>query len=141
MNKKLLIIPAIILLTIGIVFLFNIEDRDLEAAPINVSVDGTITDDEAIIMMQEDDSIILIDVRNRDEHIKQRIPGSVLIPLDELETEIMHRIPDKETIIIVHCQKGIRSKEAAELLTILGYLNVYDLGGIEDWKYNVIEGF
>jgi len=140
MNKKLLYLFLVIVAVIGLVFLFNISSRDL-AAGYEGPTFKTITDDEAVFELENDNSIILIDVRYSYEHYEQRIPGSISIPLDELEEKILTEIPNKETRIFIYCQKGKRSIEAAELLIELGYTNIYNLGGIEDWKYNVIEGF
>lgn len=39
------------------------------------------------------------------------------------------------TEILVYCRSGRRSAEAAEKLTGMGYANVSDFGGIQDWPY------
>ncbi len=77
----------------------------------------------------------LIDVRKPDEYSQKHIPGSINIPLDGLEKKIAGYVPDKQTEIIVYCAKGVRSRQAAEILTKLGYKNVYNLGGIDQWPY------
>ncbi|MDN5322530.1 MAG: phage shock protein [Clostridia bacterium] len=59
----------------------------------------------------------------------------MLLPLNSIEEKVVELIPDKDTKIFVYCRSGNRSKTASELLIKLGYTNVYDMGGINDWPY------
>lgn len=73
---------------------------------------------------------VLIDVRTTDEFNREHITNAVNIPLEQIDT-IGY---DKDTTIIVYCQTGIRSKEAVEKLSNMGYTNLYDLdGGLLNW--------
>ena len=98
----------------------------------------TITSEDAKIELDNDNSIILIDVRTQPEYNEGHIENSILIPLDELESRIINVVKDKNTKLFVYCKSGGRSKTASNLLIDLGYTNVYDLGGILDWKYDII---
>ncbi len=80
--------------------------------------------------MENNSDIILLDVRTEEENKEIRIPGSTLIPLDKLESNVEIVIPDKEKTIYVYCRSGNRSVSAVKILLKLGYKNVYDLGGI-----------
>lgn len=83
---------------------------------------------------------ILIDVRTPEEHNNFYIKDSINIPLADIK-ELPGLIEDKETTIILYCQTGIRSEEAAKELVKLGYQNVYSLdGGLINWGYGVEEG-
>ncbi|MCY6369564.1 rhodanese-like domain-containing protein [Clostridium ganghwense] len=83
--------------------------------------------------------MIIVDVRTPQEHSTGRIPTSVNIPLDVLKTEIANKNVPKSTNIIVYCQSGNRSSKAAKLLDDLGYTNVYNLGGIKNWPYQIVK--
>ncbi|MBU6327642.1 MAG: ThiF family adenylyltransferase, partial [Verrucomicrobia bacterium] len=76
--------------------------------------------------------IILIDVREPEEHAQAAIPGSLLIPLGSLPSrlaEISSMAP-----IVVHCKAGGRSAKAAHLLFAHGFTDVSNLtGGIDAW--------
>ena len=72
---------------------------------------------------------VLIDVRSHQEYEEGHLIGAILIPLYTLETEILKKVPNKQTTIIVYCASGIRSKQAQEILESLGYENVYSLKG------------
>lgn len=39
----------------------------------------------------------------------------------------------QDQLILVYCRSGNRSKQASEKLVALGYTNVYEFGGINDW--------
>jgi rhodanese-related sulfurtransferase len=42
-------------------------------------------------------------------------------------------IPDKDQLILVYCRSGNRSKQASQKLADMGYTNVIEFGGIQDW--------
>ena len=122
--KKLIIIAVIILIVL-IIFIANRNKITYQ----------NITDDMAIVELQNNPNIVLLDVRSKEEHEEKRIPNSISIPLDELEERIANEIKDKQTKIFVYCKTGIRSEQASKTLVSLGYTNVYNLGGLENWKY------
>lgn len=51
----------------------------------------------------------------------------------------MKKLEDKEAIIFVYCRSGNRSATAANILIEQGYKNVYNLGGINNWPYEVVK--
>lgn len=97
----------------------------------------TITPRQAHAMLQSKPAPFLVDVRRLDEYQSGHIPGSILIPLDRLADEAKLKLPDQKAAILVYCRSGVRSKKAAQTLVELGYSQVYDLGGILDWPYEV----
>ena len=80
---------------------------------------------------------MLVDVRTSEEFANGHIPGAMLLPLDVLAGRAAAALPDKEANIIVNCQSGARSAIAAAQLAAMGYKNVYDLGGIIGWPYEI----
>jgi len=77
----------------------------------------------------------LIDVRSYDEYEKNHIEGAINIPYDEITKDKIKAVTNsKIDNIIVYCQSGNKSKEAAIKIIELGYTNVYDLGSINNWK-------
>ena len=97
-----------------------------------------ISQDEAKLMMQDDSGYVIVDVRRPDEYAAGHIPGAILIPNEEIGTEEPAELPDKRQIILVYCRTGRRSKEAAQKLADMGYVNVYEFGGIEDWTGDIV---
>jgi rhodanese-related sulfurtransferase len=103
-------------------------------APVSCSAKFTnVTAQEAHDMMQQDDSLVVIDVRSQAEYNSGHIPGTLLIPLDELESRIDEF--DTPTPILVYCQIGVRSEEAADILISHGFQQVHNLdGGFDSWQ-------
>ena len=71
---------------------------------------------------------VLVDVRTSLEYDLGHIPGSINIDLDVLRHQ-MHRLPSKETPIIITCQVGHRGYLALRILQEHGYTNVMNLDG------------
>lgn len=97
-----------------------------------------ISQDEAKLMMQDEDGHVIVDVRRADEYAQGHIPGAILIPNEEIGTVEPEELPDKKQIILVYCRTGRRSKEASQKLADMGYRNVYEFGGIEDWTGDIV---
>lgn len=96
--------------------------------------------DEAKRNLDNDKSIKLVDVRNPREYADGHIPGSILIPLDSLNSTAEELLPEKTATIYVYCRSGSRSAMGAKLLNSLGYTHVYNIGGITTWPYEVEKG-
>lgn len=73
------------------------------------------------------DSVLFVDVRNSDELPKISLKNQVQIPLMLLENEI-EKI-DKNQMIYVFCQSGIRSKMAVEVFQKHQFKNVKSIAG------------
>lgn len=96
-----------------------------------------ITPTQAKSIMDSEKDYIILDVREQDEFDAGHISGAILIPYTEIENKVSEIIPDKDKLILVYCRSGRRSKIAAETLTLLGYTNVKEFGGIIDWPYEI----
>lgn len=99
-----------------------------------------ITMDEAAVMMEQESGYVILDVRRPDEFAEKRIPGAINIPNETIGTAEIPELPDKDQLILVYCRSGRRSKLAAEKLVALGYTNIVEFGGINDWKGEVERG-
>ena len=96
--------------------------------------------DEAITMMEEESSYIILDVRTPEEFAEKHIPGAINIPNETISTEEIPELPDKDQLILVYCRSGNRSKQASEKLAALGYTNIVEFGGINDWPGETVTG-
>jgi phage shock protein E len=71
---------------------------------------------------------IILDVRTKAEYASGHIQGSLNIPV-ELLGQSLHKLKDKEKVIITCCASGMRSSAARSLLRAKGYARVYNGGG------------
>jgi len=94
-----------------------------------------ISSREAKTLLEKNRNVFLLDVRTPQENSQARLPGSVLIPINEFEGRIKE-VPRNKTIL-VYCAVGSRSKPVAEYLSKNGYKDVYNMtDGIVGWYRN-----
>jgi len=101
---------------------------------------STITASDAGAMMEDGAPFILLDVRTEEEFLSEHIPGAIWLPQAEFPARLADVLPDRAVRVLLYCRSGNRSAEAAEALIALGYMNVYDFGGIIDWPYDIVSG-
>ncbi|MYD38833.1 MAG: rhodanese-like domain-containing protein, partial [Chloroflexi bacterium] len=79
------------------------------------------------------DDYQLIDVREDDEYAEAHLPGAINIPL----SEFMARVDeiDEDLPVLLVCNTGVRSAQAAMYLASLGYDQLYNLeDGTKGWR-------
>ena len=93
---------------------------------------------EAAKSMIDSQEVIILDVREQFEFDAGHIPGAVLLPVGAITKESAAAvIPELESVVLVYCRSGNRSKTASDALVALGYTNVYEFGGINTWPYEI----
>ena len=110
------------------------------AAPAEKITYRQVNMDEAITMMEEGSGYIILDVRTPEEFAERHIPGAINIPNETISTEEIPELPNKDQLILVYCRSGNRSKQASEKLAALGYTNIVEFGGINDWPGEIVTG-
>ena len=98
-----------------------------------------ITMSEAVKMMETEKKYIILDVRRADEYAEGHIPGAINIANEVISMQEIPELPDKSQLILVYCRSGRRSKEASEKLVKLGYTNIVEFGGINDWTGEIVK--
>jgi phage shock protein E len=77
---------------------------------------------------------VLIDVRTEEEFAGGALPDATLIPHEQIALHIAAVAPDKHTPIVLYCRSGRRSGIAQDSLQALGYTQVINAGGYEQFK-------
>lgn len=90
-----------------------------------------ITPGEVQELLEKGESCVVLDVREEDEYSEGHVPGSVWIPLAELQQR-MNELP-KDQPIYALCHSGARSAMATRLLNAQGYQAKNIAGGIIKW--------
>ncbi|MGB6408106.1 MAG: rhodanese-like domain-containing protein [Planococcus donghaensis] len=92
----------------------------------------TMTTQEVQELLESNQSINLIDVRETDEVAAGKIPGAINIPLGTLESRMSELDKSQEYIMV--CRSGGRSGQATSFLDSQGY-NVTNMdGGMLNWN-------
>ena len=95
---------------------------------------------EAAKEMMDTQEVVILDVREQHEYDSGHIPGAVLLPVGTItEDTAAAVIDDLDLVVLVYCRSGNRSKTASQALADLGYTNVYEFGGINDWPHEIEE--
>lgn len=128
--KRIIIAVSVVLMLISL--LVGCNDGN------NKNVYEQITPDEAKALMDSEEGYIILDVRTPEEFAERHIEGAILIPDYEIGEKAESILTDKEQLILVYCRSGRRSKNAANELATLGYTNIKEFGGINDWKYGTV---
>ncbi|WP_071187903.1 rhodanese-like domain-containing protein [Trichormus sp. NMC-1] len=99
--------------------------------PINAKL--KLVDAAAVKQLIEQQKIQLIDVREPSEYAAEHIPEAQLLPLSKFQPEQVSLTQGKE--IVIYCQSGNRSNQAAKKLVNYGFREFKQLeGGITAWK-------
>ena len=79
---------------------------------------------------------VLLDVRTSQEYQEGHIPGSINVPLQQLD-KISSVTENKDALLFVYCHSGARSRQATAMLQHMGYANVNNIGGIAAYQGKV----
>ncbi|REB08887.1 hypothetical protein DVB69_05880 [Sporosarcina sp. BI001-red] len=89
--------------------------------------------------LEQDSSLVIIDVREVKEYNEAHIPGAIHFALGEIETS-MHELNKSEDIYLI-CQTGRRSGIAGIQLAENGFKHVYNVvPGMTEWKKKQTKG-
>jgi rhodanese-related sulfurtransferase len=93
----------------------------------------TISPEAAAAMLREG-AATLVDVREPDEHARERIPGATNLPLSRLEEAEL--AVQQGRPVLFHCRSGARTAGNAQRLAAkAGLCEAYVVeGGLEAWK-------
>ncbi len=75
-----------------------------------------------------------IDVRSEAEYQEDHIEGDMWVPHKQIVEEVELLLPNKSQEIRLYCKSGIRSGIAMQSLQEAGYMNVLNVGGIDNAK-------
>lgn len=84
-----------------------------------------ISMDELNYLMAQDAT--LVDIRSPQEYREGHLNYAINLPEYELYGKARNILPNKNSLIIVYCDTGIRSHNALKRLRKMGYTNVYNL--------------
>jgi rhodanese-related sulfurtransferase len=82
---------------------------------------------------KRDAGAFILDVRTPEEWTEYHVPGSTLIPLDQLSNRVAEVPKEKEVVVV--CRSGNRSATGRDILLKAGYPQVTSLtGGLTAWR-------
>ncbi|MGH3251743.1 MAG: adenylyltransferase/sulfurtransferase MoeZ [Trebonia sp.] len=101
----------------------------VSAAAQEAAAGSTISATDLKEMLDRNENIFLVDVREPNEHEIVSIPGATLIPKDQfLSGAALERLPQDRRIVL-HCKSGARSAEALAVVKDAGFSDAVHVGG------------
>ena len=92
-----------------------------------------ISQEEAARILEQEENILILDVRTPEEFAAGHIKGAVNLPNEDIGPQNLSLLPDRNQKILVYCRSGNRSKQASQKLAELGYTGILEFGGINTW--------
>ena len=87
-------------------------------------------------LQQEQQDVVIMDVRTPMEVSQGKIPGAQVIDL--MSNQFVQKVEelDKQKPYVVYCRSGNRSAQACNYMASQGFTKLYNLsGGIGNWPY------
>ena len=141
--KELLLLAAVICFGVAVLKFAGSRTRAAgtsAAAPVKRrEAWRTVPIQEAEPLLKAENTILL-DVRTQEEYDQGHLAGAVCLPAETLtDGDLSVLLPDKQAPLVVYCRTGIRSAQAAQVLSKLGYTDITDLaGGLLAWEGEVV---
>jgi len=85
---------------------------------------------QAIVLLESDDNVTLLDVRTIEEYKEGHLRDATLIPVGALSQNLGMLKQDKNKKILVYCRTGSRSVSASRILEENGFTPLNVKGGI-----------
>ncbi|KAJ8246927.1 hypothetical protein GJAV_G00256870 [Gymnothorax javanicus] len=108
---------------------------------------NVISYDDLKALLEKSSSLLLIDVRSKEEVDKGKIPGSIHIPVDDVEAELkldpaafqakfgVQKPPHDAPDLVFHCLMGGRGGRATQKAQEMGFQNARNYaGGYKEWS-------
>jgi rhodanese-related sulfurtransferase len=94
-----------------------------------------VTAEDVKKSIDKKEACILLDVRTPGEYARGKIAGSINLPVDKVDCDVLKVVPDKSAKVYVYCLSGSRSVHAVDVMVKLGYTNVFDMEhGLLAWR-------
>ncbi len=131
--KKLLAISLAALISVGAIGCSKKES----AATVDVPV---MTGQEVVELMGSADAAdaVVIDVRKADEFAAGHIDGAINVTLEDIQADVNVLDQYKDKKIVLYCNSGNRSGQAAALLLENGYTDVFNADGVKKYEYALV---
>jgi len=95
----------------------------------------SITVQELHKLMNNNEQITLVDVREKNERVMASIKGAIHVPMMAIPYQL--EIFNKDEPIYLLCHSGVRSAQACLYLEQQGFDSVNIIGGIHAWSTKV----
>lgn len=95
----------------------------------------TVEADDVHHAIETNETCVILDVRTPGEYSRGKLPNSINLPLEKVQSQIKFILPETKQKIYVYCLSGSRSSVAVDIMKKLGYTNTYHMShGLLAWR-------
>lgn len=87
------------------------------------------------------DEVVVVDVRPAEQYKEKHLKHAINVTLDEIKADPEVLSEYKETPIILYCNSGKMSGEAAQILAENGYKDITKAAGVKEYEYQNLASF
>jgi rhodanese-related sulfurtransferase len=151
-NLKFKVLFLTVILTASLTVGCSSKEADTKAVDTTTQTEGsaaTETKAEIKTMKGEDlvkqnsgkekDKVLIIDVRSPEEYKAGHIQNAININIENFEKNLGQIEDLKDFPIILYCNSGKKSGQAAEILVNNGFKDVTNADGVKDFQYELIK--
>ena len=96
---------------------------------------GHISAEELNAAIKNGESIVVLDVRDKELYEADHLPGATSLPRAAIELDIDEVVTNQDAKVVTYCGGNTRGSLSAHTLKIMGYENAHVLtGGYRGWK-------
>lgn len=139
--KKLLVLLMVAMMSLNMVACSKTNSATTPDSNANVAQVQTMSGDEVVAFIGDSSRFadsLLIDVRTPDVYAEGHIDGAINIALEEIESRIGELEAYKDKDIVLYCNSGRMSGEAAQILVMNGFTKVYNADGVKEYEYQLV---
>lgn len=142
-NKKIRTLLLAAVLTVSFASLVGCTSKDQESNNSGQTEEATntykdIKGDEALKLIEDSKEIVIIDVRGKEDYEKGHLTNAINISVDDIEGRLNELESYKDKPVVLYCNSGKKSGEAAKILADNGFKNVNNAEGVKDYKYDLV---
>lgn len=138
---RVLVLGMVMAISFGVVGCSSNDDKEAsepakqeESKAKFEDIDGA----KALKMMEKEKDGIVIDVRDDKDYSAGHIPNAINMFVDDLEGNLADIDGYKDKTVILYCNSGKKSGEAAKILVNNGFTKVYNAQGVKDYDYELV---
>ena len=130
--KTIITVLVILFVSVAVLSAGGRSENKVQRTTAGAEIEPLSSERLAEIIAANDGNTYLVDVRTEEEYNSGAIPSAINIPFDVIADNLPTE--DRTARIIVYCRSGNRSGIASDTLEDLGFTNILDFGGVNNWK-------
>jgi len=130
--KTIITVLVILFVSVAVLSAGGRSENKVQRTAAGAEIEPLSSERLAEIIAANDGNTYLVDVRTEEEYNSGAIPSAINIPFDVIAENLPTE--DRTARIIVYCRSGNRSGIASDTLEDLGFTNILDFGGVNNWK-------